>query len=379
MSAGYAEQIVALLPEFTSWSGRPSAESLSALPGGPAVFLFVDGDARPIQLLTAQQCRKVALARLAQRSEEKTTRADVGEIARGVHWRSVHSPFEARWWHYRTARLVHPGNYRKLIGFPPAWFLHVDWDERVPDLRIVDSLWARPGRYLGPFPARAEAQAAWDLVCDVFDLCRYPAEVRKAPEGQRCAYAEMGRCDAPCDGSVPMARYEARCREAWAFLCDAGRTWLDEAPRRMASAAAELQFELAGQLKGQIDAVRRMTQRWSPYICGPDEMAYLLVVSVSRRKKWKPFLFCRGGLYDAEMAPARKLGEAIASLPAVMRERPPESLDSVTRDEQTWLVAHYLNHRESRAAAVEHCPEIRDAIPQAAIDAVLSRVAELEA
>ena len=48
------------LPERHTWEGPPTAELLAPLPTGPAVFLFVDTDQRPVQLLTTQQFRRIA-------------------------------------------------------------------------------------------------------------------------------------------------------------------------------------------------------------------------------------------------------------------------------------------------------------------------------
>ncbi len=49
---------------------------------------------------------------------------------------------------------------------------------------------------------------------DAFDLCRYPNILKQAPRGVACAYKEMGRCPAPCDGTEALELYRVRVRVA---------------------------------------------------------------------------------------------------------------------------------------------------------------------
>jgi len=46
-----------------------------------------------------------------------------------------------------------------------------------------------------------------EIAEDAFDLCRYYNVLVEAPGARACAYKEMGKCPAPCDGSISMEQY----------------------------------------------------------------------------------------------------------------------------------------------------------------------------
>ena len=61
-------------------------------------------------------------------------------------------------------------------------------------------------------------------------------------------------------------------------------------------AAGRQEYERAAQLTTQIKFAKRWLRDWSPFVLGGGELNYLLAVPVTRRKKWKLFLFRRGDL-----------------------------------------------------------------------------------
>lgn len=345
--------VAELLPDCAAWDHRPTAEQLAALPAAPAVYLLVDAGQTPIQLATTQDLRRGVTTRLSEPAAEPTRRADLAEIARGVRWRLLGSAFEGRWWYWRAARRLYPREYRKLIAFGPAAFLHFDNHAATPEIRISERVWNEPGVFVGPFPSRQAGHAALETLWDLFDLCRYPEQVRRAPRGQRCAYAEMGRCDAPCDGSAPLADYAARVAAAWRFACDGPAAWIGAATERMRAAAAAQHFERAALLKQQVAAARHWQQHWAGRIRPAEQLRCVLAVPVARRKAWRLMLFRCGELREGPLVPERKLmPEAQRWLTDALQMPLDPTLTGDERMEQTWLLAHLLNGRDAERTAV---------------------------
>jgi DNA polymerase-3 subunit epsilon len=392
------------LPESLCWPDRPTDADLAPLPGVPAVYLLVDGAGRPVLLATTQHLRRLAISRLTDPDRPKTGKADLAEIVRGVRWRPVLAPFEGRWWYYRLARRMYPRDYRRLVGFGPAWFLHIDWQRPVPEPRVSERVWRDPGAFIGPWPARTQCQQALEGLWDLFDLCRHPEQVRRTPHGERCAYAEMGRCDAPCDGSVPLTAYTERCRRAWAFAAGGVADWIAATEDAMRAAAAELAFERAGLLKQQLAFARKWQSDWTPRVRPLERLNFLLCVAATRRKAWKLFLLREGVLSDGPVLPDRKLAagavtwlraclapetaetppaEAASPAPPDQPAAPAEPAvttahgagDDTVRMEQTWLVAHLLQHREADTAIIVPLPESRipDHLHEALSDELTAR------
>ena len=347
------------LPQIHTWSDRPTEVDLTPLPGCPAVFLFTDADGAPVQLLTTQQLKRVVISRLSEPDEQRGGKTDLAAIVRRVRWRQVHSPFEARWWYYQLARVLHPREYRQDISFGPAWFLNIDWSRPAPDPRVSERIWCQDGEFIGPWPTHKSCRQALEGLWDLFDLCRYPEQVRKAPTGTPCAYADMGRCDAPCDGSVTLESYTHRVREAWRFAAGEIESWIAASTARMKQAAAEQSFELAGLLKQQLDFARNWQRNWSPALQTAEQLNFLLLIPATRRKAWKPFLFRQGCLEEGPLISDRRLPTDAPTWLEEQLTRPLTPLDDTIRMEQTWLVAHFLRHKESRAALIVSLPELQ--------------------
>lgn len=366
--------LIELLPEKLSFADRPSAPELQQLPSHAAVYTLLDGQGRAVFLSTTQHLRRLSLARLDRRPTDAglSRRTDLAEETRAVRWRQVHSRFEADWWYLRLARALHPDDYRARVGFGPAWYLHFDPGAPIPELRISEQIWRAPGRFLGPMPTRADAQQLLEALWDLFDLCRYPEQIRRTPLGRRCAYADMGRCDAPCDGSVPLRTYRLRCESAWRFALGESTDWLADAEARMHAAASELQFERAAQIKEQIALVRRRRTPSPECMLTDDVMNLLLLAPAVRRRAWKPFLFRRGALSDGPLIGESVLPVRVLSWLRETWERTAEDQDPTLRMEQSWLLASHLDpRRKSGIGAVR----LGSALPQdveARIDSVRS-------
>ncbi len=353
-----ADLLATALPQVHTWTGRPGADQLAPLPNGPAVALLISAGGAPVQLLTAQQLRRAALARLTSPPEPRRGRADLAEIVRGVRWRPISCPFEARWWYYRLTRQLHPQDYRKLVSFGPAWFLHVDWARAIPEIAVTERIWCTPGEFLGPWPTHKPCQEALAGLWDLFDLCRYPEQVQKAPHGTRCAYADMGRCDAPCDGAAPVPVYAARCRDAWRFAGGATRDWIAAATGRMTAAAARQKYELAAQIKQQLEFARRWASELAPRLHPIERVAWLLGLPVTRRQAWKLFFFHGGHLAEGPVAPHRRVDADAAAWLAAALACPAEKLTDTVRMEQTWLVCHLLLRTAPESAIAVSWPEL---------------------
>ncbi len=337
-----AESVAEALPEVLHWSGRPTAAELARLPNSPAVYLLATADGAVVQLATAQALKRVLVSRLAGLPSCRSGKADLGELTRMVRWRRLSTGLEGRWWYYRLARELYPQEYRRLISFGPAYFLHVDWEQPVPQLGVTERVWCLPGRFAGPWPTEAECRKVLEGLTDLFDLCRQPAQLRRAPRGTRCAYADLGRCDAPCDGSAPLSGYVARCRAAWDFLCGGMDGWIERASRAMAQAAREQRFELAGRIKQQLEFARQAKSHWARWVRPAEELDCLLALRVHRRRAWKLLLLRRGELIDGPVCPQRNLGPEAMAWTARQLSQPETACQPTVRMEQTWLVSRYL-------------------------------------
>ncbi|MBV8782006.1 MAG: hypothetical protein JO353_11465, partial [Phycisphaerae bacterium] len=173
------------------------------LPAKWAVYLMSDESDRPVQLLCVKNLRASIRRRLGveELPTGPTRRIDYRAIVRRICWRRVDSAFEADWIYFEIARRVFPDTYQGMVGFRPAWFVHFNPDADFPRYTKTTDLSIKTGQLLGPLEDKHSAGSLIEQVADWFDLCRYYNILIEAPHGKACAYKEMGKCPAPCDGS----------------------------------------------------------------------------------------------------------------------------------------------------------------------------------
>lgn len=259
-------------------------KSLPALGG---VYLLSDADDRPIFLGVCENLRRVVPPRLASdEPDQQSRRAKLGEIARRISWKRTRGAFEGLLWHWQFARRHFPSRYASMLGFGPCWFLRIAPDAAFPRFEPVSVLRDGDARYFGPLPRRKDAESLIRLLEDAFDLCRYYDVLLKTPNGERCAYYDMGRCPAPCDGSAPMSTYRQSIGEAIAFLDVGDDATLTPVRRRMQTASDALAFESAAAYKRVLDAAQAIRGKTSfAHIADIDRAAWVAVIRASVKRK----------------------------------------------------------------------------------------------
>jgi excinuclease UvrABC nuclease subunit len=245
--------LVEPLPNSVAIAPDSLEPTLAQVPARWAVYLMADEQDRPVQLLCVKNLRASVRRRLGEAQLDTPTRkVDYRLVVRRIHWQRVDSALEADLLYLDAARAIFPESYRGMLGLEPAWFIHVNPQATFPRLIKTSDPRPRAGVLLGPIRDKHAAARLIELTEDVFDLCRYYSILVQAPRGSACAYKQMGKCPAPCDGSVSMDHYRHMVAAAVRALIDP--TSLQEQTRRqMEQAAAELRFESAAKFKGILE------------------------------------------------------------------------------------------------------------------------------
>src|SRR5688572_16030952 len=231
-------------------------EFLKLAPAKWAVYLLADEHDQPVQLLSVKNLRASLKRRLGgEETIGLSKRVNYREIVRRVYWRRVDSGFEADFVYLEAARQLFPRTYQGMIGFKPAWFVQVDPANNFPRyIKTIQPLGKR-GVILGPLEDKHAAARLIHLVEDSFDLCRYYNILVESPNAKACAYKEMGKCPAPCDGTISMNEYRSGVELSGQVLLRP-QEFIQEQDARMQKLAGELQFEQAGKVKVKLEQVK---------------------------------------------------------------------------------------------------------------------------
>lgn len=313
--------------------GAGTDEMLKVVPAKWVVYLVTDADDQPVQLLCVKNLRASLKRRLGGEAEQQgpSRRVDYRGLVRRVYWRRVDSAFEADVVYLEAARAVFPQSYRGMLGFEPAWYVHADLEHRFPRLVKTIDL-TRGGTLIGPVEDKHAAARLIQIIEDAFDLCRYYSVLTESPRGRACAYKEMGKCPAPCDGTISMAQYHELMR--WGIATAVSPDGLVEATqRRMAAAAAGLNFEAAGKVKQYLDQLAQFGAGAFKHVRRVEDFRYVTLQPGGRPGTAKVFVVTPGRVTEVVglvAEPARssdtlrlilELGQRAADLSEIGAER----------------------------------------------------------
>lgn len=241
----------------------------TTLPGRPGVAVFEGSDGAVVLIAATADLRDLAKRRLGAAESDAMLRPGATSIrgaVRKVIAMEAASSLEADAVYLRLAREHMPDTHRIVSERWRAWFVHADADAPHPQLSKTnllgpvaprsasvlrgeeDSTLPR-GVLIGPIAEKDAAGRLVEQMTDAFDLCRYHHLLAQAPRAVACAYKEMGRCPAPCDGSEPMDGYRQRLMSAFSHMTGDRETRLRRLREDMNEAAASHDFERAAALK----------------------------------------------------------------------------------------------------------------------------------
>ncbi len=277
----------------------PSTEALRSVPAQRGVLALLGEGDQPLLLLTAANMRQRLLSRLAKPLEEQPRkRIDLRAITQRVLWKRTFSHFQTDLEYLETARWIWPKRYPELLAWKLAWLVHVDPAEAYPHF-LCTRRWSGSGRTFGPFDRARSAERFIEALQDAFDLCRDIRCLRLAPNAPRCAYAQMGRCLSPCDGSLSMADYRQRVAQAADFAAGKRGDFIHQLTEKMQDAAGQLQFEKAAAQKKRLDRLKEFDRACYQYVRPIEEFCYLLFQRGPTAGTIQPFLACRGQIVAA--------------------------------------------------------------------------------
>ena len=132
---------------------------------------------------------------------------------------------------------------------------------------MVRNVRADDGAYLGPFGSRRAVERAMAAVHDALPLrqCtpRLPADPVPPADGRSvaCALAELGRCDAPCEGRITPEQYAVYADAFRAAVEGDPRPLADPLRRRITRLADSGRYEQAAVVRDRLAALIRACAR----------------------------------------------------------------------------------------------------------------------
>jgi DNA polymerase-3 subunit epsilon len=210
------------LEELSTFSSRVSPAQrrkrhlAEGLPDAPGVYVFKDGQGQALYVGRSKRIRTRVRSYFTA-SETRTRMAEMVGIAEEIVPIVCATGLEAE---VRELRLIaeHKPRYNRRSRFPErAVFLKLTV-EPFPRLSVVRQVRGDDTAYLGPFGSTRVAEQAMTALHEAFPIRQCTMRLSPQKPVSPCALAEMGRCNAPCDGRESVADYAEHVQAARAAM-----------------------------------------------------------------------------------------------------------------------------------------------------------------
>jgi DNA polymerase III subunit epsilon len=228
------------------------------LPRRPGVYIFKDRNGIPIYIGKASNLR----ARVRQYFYGDTRKSVANMIKEldSIEHQVCDTVLEAEITEVRLIHTHRPRHNRRSRPPKTSHYVKVT-DEKYPRLSVVRTLKDDGLAYLGPFRSKRAADevvlAIWDAV--PIRRCRN----RSGPRTGKCAPAQMGLANCPCDGRLDPSDYSILIEQLVSALSDSPGVLLERLTERMARLSNEQRYEEAAWTRDRHDAlVRALRRSW---------------------------------------------------------------------------------------------------------------------
>ena len=249
---------VGTVPDPSSYRPAPGT-----IPDAPGVYRFRDPSGRVIYVGKAKSLRNRLNSYFADTWSLHARTQQMVTTAAGVDWVTVGSEVEALQLEFSWIKEFDPRfnvKYRDDKSYP---FLAVTLNEEYPRLQVMRGAKRKGVRYFGPYSHAWAIRETLDLLLRVFPARTCSAGVfkRAGQIGRPCLLGYIGKCSAPCVGSVTAEEHRAIVDDFCDFMAGKTDTFVKRLEREMLGASEQLEFERAARLRDDIAALRRAMEK----------------------------------------------------------------------------------------------------------------------
>ena len=271
-------------------------DKIALLPEKPGVYKMLDDTGTVIYVGKAKILKnRVRQYFQSSKNHSPKVRAMVSHIA-DFETIEVHSEMEALSLESNLIKEFMP-KYNILLKddkhFP---YFRIDLRQDFPRIEIVRRVKPDGATYLGPYIIGPSVQEELRLVYDLFPIrhCKKNIAHMQARGERPCLLHHVGKCCAPCSGSVTREQYHAFLQEAIRLLNGRSGDLIPYLTQKMQEASDALDFERAALLRDKLKATLALQEK-QVAISANDLMADVFAVDSFNDARMVFSLFVRGG------------------------------------------------------------------------------------
>jgi excinuclease ABC subunit C len=233
------------------------------IPTDPGVYRWLDAAGRVLYVGKAKNLR----ARLSNYfgpldSLHERTRRMVTSAA-DVQWTIVKTEYEALQLEFTWIKEFDPPFNVRFKDDKSYPYLAVSIGEAFPRAFITRNREMKGVKYFGPYTQSWAVRETLDTLLKVYPVrsCSKGVFNRAQSSGRACLLGDIGKCAAPCVGRVDSTGHKKIAANFIDFMGGGDTKHVEVLRKRMYDASEAQQYELAGALRDDVDALERVLEK----------------------------------------------------------------------------------------------------------------------
>lgn len=271
---------------------------LPDVPAEPGTYTLKNSNGTPLYIGKAKVLSDRLRSHFTAVESKAARKRTMLQKVRRVDWQTTSTELEAI---LRESHLIKDKNpwynraQRRYFSRP---FIRLHQDQAFPTVSWSRTLVDDGAAYFGPVRNADRAEMVVDVVNTFFKLRE--CDDKQFRQGERCLYADMERCTAPCETRDEEV-YEAVVKRVRAFLSGRDESVLDALRERMRAASAEQAFEKAADFRDRVEALETILEK-QKIIGAPVRQRNAVLVHRSDSIGGADLLFVRFGRFQSALS-----------------------------------------------------------------------------
>ena len=233
-------------------------ETLPDVPHEPGVYALKNSRGTILYVGKAKQLADRLRSHFTAVESKGARKRKMLQKVREVDWETTGTELEAILRESRLIKTKKPRYNRAQRRYYNRPFIRLDTTHEYPSISWTRTLADDEAEYYGPVRNSERAEMLVSVVGRFFRLRE--CDDQRLRLGQRCLYADMDRCTAPCE-TGDRAAYAEAVERVRAFLTGQDRSVLDRLRERMREAAEQHDFEKAAEFRDTLEPLERILDR----------------------------------------------------------------------------------------------------------------------
>ena len=230
------------------------------VPDEPGVYRFFNEKDEVIYVGKARSLKNRISSYFQKNVGEKTYR--MIHAANIVDWTLVRSEVEALQLEFTWIKEENPAfnvQFKDDKSYP---YLALTMDEKYPRLLITRRAKQKGVAYFGPFTHAWALRSTFDVLLKLFPVrsCSNSNFERAQRAKRPCLLGDIGKCAAPCVDRITESDHRVLAKRLGDFISDGSADITQALRDQMSEAARAEEFERAGKLRDQLDALERASE-----------------------------------------------------------------------------------------------------------------------